>query len=46
MDEDNVDGQNKTQLNKRLLDHFRVLADSNKDTDEVMRETNDVAPIW
>lgn len=36
-DEDAVDGQKKTeiQLNKRLLDHFRVLAASNKDTDEV-----------
>uniref|UniRef100_A0A8C2H915 Si:ch73-193i2.2 n=1 Tax=Cyprinus carpio TaxID=7962 RepID=A0A8C2H915_CYPCA len=43
MDEDNVDGQNKTQLNKRLLDHFRVLADSNKDTDEVdLQFLNDV----
>lgn len=36
-DEDVVDGQKKMeiQLNKRLLDHFRVLAASNKDTDEV-----------
>lgn len=36
-DEDAVDGlkNTKIQLNKRLLDHFRVLAASNKDTDEV-----------
>ncbi|XP_043095711.1 ankyrin repeat and protein kinase domain-containing protein 1-like [Puntigrus tetrazona] len=44
-DEDTVDGQKKTeiQLNRRLLDHFRDLADSNKDTDEVdLQFLNDV----
>lgn len=36
-DEDAVDGQKngKMEMNKRLLDHFRVLAASNKDSDEV-----------
>ncbi|XP_022540699.2 transient receptor potential cation channel subfamily V member 6 isoform X1 [Astyanax mexicanus] len=35
-DEDAVDGADKAQqLNKCLLDHFRALASSNKDTDEV-----------
>ncbi|KAL6487461.1 hypothetical protein MHYP_G00040870 [Metynnis hypsauchen] len=35
-DEDAVDGGDKEQnLNKRLLDHFRVLGASNKDSDEV-----------
>ncbi|XP_016317325.1 protein phosphatase 1 regulatory subunit 12C-like [Sinocyclocheilus anshuiensis] len=42
-DEDTVDGQKKIQLNKRLLDHFRVLAASIKDTDEVdLQFLNDV----
>ncbi|KAK7140698.1 hypothetical protein R3I94_013090 [Phoxinus phoxinus] len=44
-DEDAVDGlkNTKIQLNKRLLDHFRVLAASNKDTDEVdLQLLNDV----
>ncbi|KAI4884950.1 hypothetical protein NFI96_021749, partial [Prochilodus magdalenae] len=36
-DEDTIDGGDKEeQLNKRLLDHFRVLAASNKDSDEVV----------
>ncbi|XP_062375436.1 transient receptor potential cation channel subfamily A member 1 [Sardina pilchardus] len=35
-DEDTVDGLDRTlRLNKNLLDHFRVLATSNEDTDEV-----------
>ncbi|XP_050981141.1 transient receptor potential cation channel subfamily A member 1 [Labeo rohita] len=44
-DEDSVDGRKKKKihLNKRLLDHFRVLAASNKDTDEVdLQFLNDV----
>ncbi|KAG1941629.1 transient receptor potential channel pyrexia [Pimephales promelas] len=44
-DEDAVDGlkNTKIQLNKMLLDHFRVLAASNKDTDEVdLQLLNDV----
>lgn len=36
-EEDDVDGDAKAhQLNKRLLDHFRVLAANNEDTDEVV----------
>ncbi|XP_065107651.1 uncharacterized protein [Paramisgurnus dabryanus] len=44
MDEDAIDGHDsKSQLNKRLLDHFRALATSNKDTDEVdLQFLNDV----
>ncbi|KAI7806084.1 hypothetical protein IRJ41_025892 [Triplophysa rosa] len=44
LDEDAVDGRNnKNQLDKRLLDHFRALATSNKDTDEVdLQFLNDV----
>lgn len=44
LDEDAVDGpDNKNQLDKRLLDHFRALATSNKDTDEVdLQLLNDV----
>lgn len=35
-EEDDVDGVAKEhELNKRLLDHFRVLAANNEDTDEV-----------
>ncbi|KAF4105498.1 hypothetical protein G5714_013160 [Onychostoma macrolepis] len=44
-DEDTVDGQKKKkiQLNKRLLDHFRALAASNNDRDEVdLQFLNDV----
>ncbi|KAJ8014259.1 hypothetical protein DPEC_G00038410 [Dallia pectoralis] len=43
-DEDVVDGRQKSgQLNKRLLDHFRALAASNQDTDEVdLQYLNDV----
>ncbi|KAG9344546.1 hypothetical protein JZ751_011217 [Albula glossodonta] len=38
-DDDVTDGLNKNwDLSKRLLDHFRVLANSNQDTDEVIRE--------
>ncbi|XP_021464062.1 transient receptor potential cation channel subfamily V member 5 isoform X1 [Oncorhynchus mykiss] len=36
LDEDVIDGGDKSfHLNKRLLDHFRDLASSNQDTDEV-----------
>lgn len=36
-EEDVLDGVTKEhQLNKRLLDHFRVLAANNEDTDEVV----------
>lgn len=39
-EEDVVDGVAKEhQLNKRLLDHFRVLAANNKDTDEVVNDS-------
>ncbi|XP_063047327.1 transient receptor potential channel pyrexia [Engraulis encrasicolus] len=39
-DEDMVDGLESTlRLNKNLLDHFRVLAASNEDTDEVTSNT-------
>ena len=38
-DEDTVDGLERTlRLNKNLLDHFRVLAASNEETDEVSEE--------
>ncbi|TRZ04311.1 hypothetical protein DNTS_029107, partial [Danionella cerebrum] len=41
-DEDAVDGQKnlKIQLNRKLLDHFRLLAASNKETDEISRAWN------
>lgn len=39
-EEDVVDGVAKEhQLNKRLLDHFRVLAANNEDTDEVVNDS-------
>uniref|UniRef100_A0A4W5PBD9 Uncharacterized protein n=1 Tax=Hucho hucho TaxID=62062 RepID=A0A4W5PBD9_9TELE len=44
LDEDVTDGGDKSfHLNKRLLDHFRDLASSNQDTDEVdLQYLNDV----
>lgn len=39
-EEDVVDGAAKEhQLNKCLLDHFRVLAANNQDTDEVLNDS-------
>lgn len=39
-EEEDVDGAAKAhQLNKRLLDHFRVLAANNEETDEVAKDS-------